>query len=150
MYKGKNMIIKYQQERITHEELIDFLKRSDLGCQYPKERFKSRIKSLVKNVQISLTARDENNNIIGICFGITDFSYWLFITDLGVDRKYTKMGIGTHLVKTAHEIAGGEKNIGLYLVASDNAIPFYEKIGMEKSEDVMQLNNIDWTEFEVK
>lgn len=38
---------------------------------------------MVKNTSISLVARNESNEIIGVCFGITDFAYWLFITDLG-------------------------------------------------------------------
>ena len=53
-------------------------------------------------------------------------------------------------MKTAHEIAGGEKDIAVYLIANENAIGFYEKLGMKKSEDVMQYNKIEWTEFVVE
>ena len=145
-----NENITIQQERLTAEEYIDFLKRTDLGSQYPQERFDSRIRKLVNNVSISLVARNENGMIVGVLFGLTDFCYWLYITDLGVDRAYTKQGIGRKLMKTAHEIAGGEKDIAVYLIANENAIPFYEKLGMKKSEDVMQYNKIDWTEFVVE
>ncbi|MBE6652661.1 MAG: GNAT family N-acetyltransferase, partial [Ruminococcaceae bacterium] len=71
------------------------------------------------------------------------------VTDLGVDRTYTGQGIGRQLMKTAHEIAGGEKDIAVYLIANENTIPFYEKLGMKKSVDVMQYNKIEWTEFTV-
>ena len=53
-------------------------------------------------------------------------------------------------MKTAHELAGGEKDIAVYLIANENAIPFYEKLGMEKSEDVMEYNKIEWTGFTVE
>ena len=145
-----NENIMIQQERLTANEYIDFLKRTDLGSQYPQERFDSRIRKLVNNVSISLTARNESNKVVGVLFGLTDFCYWLYVTDLGVDRAYTKQGIGKKLMKTAHEIAGGEKDIAVYLIANENAIPFYEKLGMKKSEDVMQYNKIDWTEFVVE
>ena len=145
-----NENITIQQERLTAEGYIDFLKRTDLGSQYPQERFDSRIRKLVNNVSISLTARNESNKVVGVLFGLTDFCYWLYVTDLGVDRAYTKQGIGRKLMKTAHEIAGGEKDIAVYLIANENAIPFYEKLGMKKSEDVMQYNKIDWTEFVVE
>ena len=145
-----NENITIQQERLTAEEYIDFLKRTDLGSQYPQERFDSRIRKLVNNVSVSLTARNESNKVVGVLFGLTDFCYWLYVTDLGVDRAYTKQGIGKKLMKTAHEIAGGEKDIAVYLIANENAIPFYEKLGMKKSEDVMQYNKIDWTEFVVE
>ena len=85
-----NENITIQQERLTAEEYIDFLKRTDLGSQYPKERFDSRIQKLVNNVSISLVARNETGRIVGVLFGLTDFCYWLYITDLGVDRAYTK------------------------------------------------------------
>ena len=142
--------IQIKEERITAEEYIDFLKRTDLGSQYPKERIEERIKKLVNNVSISLVARNESNTIVGALFGLTDFAYWLYVTDLGVDRDYEGQGIGRQLMKTAHEIAGGEKDIAVYLIANENAIPFYEKLGMKKADDVMQCNKIEWTDFEVK
>lgn len=142
--------IKILEERISVEEYIDFLKRTDLGSQYPKERFEGRIAKLVKNVSISLVARNEMGDVVGVLFGLTDFSYWLYVTDLGVDRAYTGQGIGKKLMKTAHEIAGGERDIAVYLIANENAIGFYEKLGMKKSEDVMQYNKIEWTEFTVE
>ena len=143
-----SIIIK--EERLNVTEYIDFLKRTDLGSQYPKERFYERIEKLVKNVSISLVARNEKGLIVGVLFGLTDFCYWLYITDLGVDRNYERQGIGSRLMKKAHEIAGGEKDIAVYLIANDNAIPFYEKLGMKKADEVMKFNHIEWTEFTVE
>ena len=142
------MIIK--EEWITAGEYINFLKRTDLGSQYPKERFEERIEKLVKNVSISLIARNDEGLIVGVLFGLTDFCYWLYITDLGVDRDYERQGIATKLMKTAHDLAGGEKDIAVYLIANENAVPFYEKLGMKKADDVMQNNHIEWTEFTVE
>ena len=136
-------------ETLTPEEYIDFLKRTDLGSQYPKERFEARIKRLLQNVSISLAARNEDGLLIGVLLGLTDFAYWLYVTDLGVDRSYERRGIGSALMKKAHELAGGEKDIAVYLIANENAVPFYEKLGMKKADDVMQYNKIDWTEFTV-
>ena len=142
--------IAIKEERISAEDYIDFLKRTDLGSQYPKERFFERISKLVNNAAISLTARNESGDIVGVLFGLTDFAYWLYVTDLGVDRSYTGQGIGRNLMKTAHKIAGGEKDIAVYLIANKNAIPFYEKLGMEKSTDVMQYDKTGWTKFTVE
>ena len=138
------------EERLTADEYIDFLKKTDLGAQYPKERFVERITILVSKVSISLVARNEDKDIIGVCFGITDFAYWLFITDLGVIRECVGQGIGTALVKKLHELAGGSKDIIMYTCANENAIPFYEKIGMTRPNDVMVYNHIEWTDFTVK
>lgn len=138
-----------REERLTATEYIEFLKHTDLGSQYPKERFEERIETLVKKASISLVARNEENEIIGVCFGITDFAYWLFITDLGVVRECTGQGIGKALVRKLHELAGGEENIIMYTCANENAIPFYEKVGMRKPDDVMVYNHVEWTDFVV-
>ena len=142
--------ISVRSERVSAEEYISFLKRTDLGSQYPKERFGERIARLVKTVSISLTARNEDGLLVGALFGLTDFAYWLYVTDLGVDRDYERRGIGRQMMKKAHELAGGEKDIAVYLIANENAVPFYEKCGMKKAEDVMQYNYIDWTPFTVE
>lgn len=142
--------IRIAGERLSAAEYVDFLKRTDLGSQYPKERFAERIAALVSSVPISLVARNGENRIVGVLFGLTDFSYWLFVTDLGVDRRYTGRGIGRRLMKAAHELAGGEKNVAVYLVANEHAVPFYEKLGMERADDVMRFNHIEWTPFTVE
>ena len=136
-------------ERLTVEEYIDFLKRTDLGSQYPRERFRERIARLLENASVSLAARNEEGRLIGVLLGLTDFAYWLYVTDLGVDRRYERQGIGRSLMKEALTLSGGEKNIAVYLVASEKAVPFYEKLGMKKAEDVMQYSHVEWTEFTV-
>ena len=78
-----------QSERLSANEYIDFLKRTNLGSQYPKERFKQRIEKLVQTVSISL-------------------------------------------------------------VANEKAVPFYEKLGMKKSEEVMEYSHVEWTNFTVE
>lgn len=143
------MYYTINEERLSAKEYIEFLKSTDLGSQYPKERFQERIATLVRCASISLVARDEKRRIIGVCFGITDFAYWLFITDLGVIRECTGMGIGTALVKKLHETAGGEENIIMYTCYNENALGFYEKLGMHKPDDVVMLNKIQWTDFTV-
>lgn len=143
------MSIVYREERLTASEYVDFLKRTDLGSQYPRERFPERMEKLVKNVSISLTAR-EDGRLVGVLFGLTDFSYWLYVTDLGVDRDCTHRGIGRALMQKALALAGGEKDIAIYLIANTKAIPFYEKLGMTKAADVMQYDKVEWTSFTVK
>ena len=137
-------------ERLSPAEYIDFLKRTDLGNQYPKERFHERIERLLKNASISLAARNEDGLLVGVLLGVTDFAYWLFVTDLGVDRACERQGIGRKLMKAALQQAGGEKDVIVYLAANENAVPFYEKLGMEKASGVMVYNHVDWTDFTVQ
>jgi len=138
------------QEKISRDQYIEFLSRTDLGSQYPRERFLERIGRLLENADISLAARKDDGELIGVLLGITDFAYWLFVTDLGVDRAYEGQGIGRRLMCKAHEIAGGKDRIAVYLVANENAIGFYEKLGMKKSNEIMEFNHTKFTPFTVK
>ena len=143
-------MFRIESERLSAEEYLTFLRQSDLGAQYPKERFPERIARLLQSASLSLTAREENGRLVGVLLGLTDFAYWLFVTDLGVVRDRTRQGIGSALMRAALEAAGGEKDIAVYLVANENAVPFYEKLGMKQSRDVMQYNHIQWTPFVVE
>lgn len=141
--------IEIKHAAIDAEEYIAFLGRTNLGQQYPKERFVERIRVLVGNVQISLIARNPDQAVVGVCFGLTDFAYWLFLTDLGVDRQYERRGLGKFLVEAAHDLSGGEKSIVMFTNVNDEAIPFYEKLGLQPSADIYAKWSIDWTSFEV-
>ena len=143
-------MITIRSEKLTAEEYIDFLKRTDLGSQYPKERFAERVHRLLENASISLAARNDEDRLVGVLLGLTDFAYWLYVTDLGVDRDYERQGIGRSLMKQALETAGGEKDIAVYLIANEDAVPFYEKLGMKRADDVMKDNHIEWTAFRVE
>ena len=143
-------MINITEERLDAAEYVDFLKRTDLGSQYPRERFETRIPTLLLNASVSLAARNAEGLLVGALLGVTDFAYWLFVTDLGVARDYERQGIGRRLMKAALERAGGEKNIAVYLVANERAVPFYEKLGMKKADDVMQYNRVEWTPFTVR
>ena len=142
-------MVVLSEEKLTPEEYVDFLSRTDLGSQYPAERFPERIKKLLKNASISLSARNEDGKLVGVLLGLTDFAYWLYVTDLGVDRDFLRQGIGRGLMKKALELAGGEKDIAIYLIANSEAVPFYERLGMERSFEVMKYDHIDWTDFTV-
>ncbi len=97
-------------ERLSSSEYISFLRTTNLGTMYPKKNFENRIMRLLANAEVTITARDDKT-LVGVCLGITDHSYFLFLTDLGVSRNYERRGIGRSLVTKAHESAGGAEDI---------------------------------------
>jgi len=140
MLNTKKGLIKIARQSICAENYIEFLSRSDLGAQYPKERFMERIGKLVRNVQISLLAYNEDGLVVGICFGLTD---------LAVDRDYSKHGIGSEMIRLSREVAGGDKDIIVFINANEKAIPFYEKNGLKRAGSMMELSDVEWTAFVV-
>jgi ribosomal protein S18 acetylase RimI-like enzyme len=143
-------MIDYQEnENLSFEEYYDFLKRSDLGSQYPKERFEERVRKLLTTRSVAVTARNDEGKLIGVAFGITDFVYFLFVTDLGVDRSYAKRGIGSELLVRIREIIGGEDDITVVTVAHENAMGFYEKCGYTSENFLFWKPCKLWSEFTV-
>ena len=72
---------------------------------------------------------------------------------------YDRFGYRQSLYKARHRLTAdekntrnhrGEKDIAMFLIANENVVPFYEKLGMKKSVDVMQYHKIAWTEFVVE
>ena len=68
---------------------------------------------------------------------------------MGFYRKCGEEEKALNSMEQALALAGGEKDIAVYLVANEKAVPFYEKLGMKRADDVMQYNHIEWTEFTV-
>jgi hypothetical protein len=92
-YDGRMNEITYSTEhRPTSAEYIDFLRRSDLGRMYPKKDFVDRIGRLLENASATVTARHDSQ-LVGVCLGVSDFAYFLFVTDLGVARGYERRGL---------------------------------------------------------
>ena len=144
-----SMVAYHTNEEISYPEFLDFLGRSDLGGQYPEERFQSRVSLTLRNRSIGISARDESGRLIGVCFGLTDFAYFLFITDLGVDRSFERLGIGTALLDRMHQEAGGTDDISVVTVANPRAIPFYKKLGYRQDDSLVWKAGDVWTSFVV-
>lgn len=145
-----SMITYRDDERLEFEEYRDFLTRTDLGSQYPKANFEHRIKQVLKKVDVCITARNDEGLLVGICFGLTDFVYFLFLTDLGVDRDYARQGIGKKLVQLAHEKAGGEDDITITTISNEKALGFYAAIEMKNQDDLVVKYCRVWEDFVVE
>ncbi|MHC4822133.1 MAG: GNAT family N-acetyltransferase, partial [Planctomycetota bacterium] len=53
-------------ERLGAEEYVEFLATTDLGSQYPRQRFGERLRTLLARVGICITARDDDGLLVGV------------------------------------------------------------------------------------
>ncbi|EAR11197.1 hypothetical protein MED297_19957 [Reinekea sp. MED297] len=144
-------MIQYSaSDRLNFKEYYDFLKRTDLGSQYPKENLEERVTKLLQNCSLSITARNEDNLLIGIGFGLTDFAYFLFITDLAVDRRYVGKGIGSKMMTLLLDEAGGKDDITVVTLSNEEAYNFYEKAGLTRDDGLFWKSCEVWTEHVVE
>lgn len=121
-------MIKYQIENnISPNEFKELLIKSTLGERRPIDDFE-RIKAMVDNANLIITARDENK-LVGVARSVTDFVYCTYLSDLAVDDEYQKQGIGKELIRLTKKETPKATTI---LLAAPKAVDYYPHIGMTK------------------
>ena len=112
------------------EEFIDVLVRSTLALRRPVDDINTA-RGMLENADVIVTARAEGQ-LIGVSRAISDFSYCTYLSDLAVDRKHQRRGIGRELIRRTHAAAG--HNTTLILLAAPAAREYYPHIGMQPHE----------------
>ncbi|MCZ7591859.1 MAG: GNAT family N-acetyltransferase [Kiritimatiellae bacterium] len=110
---------------ITVEQMIDLYNRSTLGERRPVHRpdiFAQMIKH--SNLVITAWLGDE---LVGISRSVTDFGYVAYLSDLCVDIKLQRTGIGRRLIEETKARLGSECMI--VLLAAPAANDYYPKVG---------------------
>jgi predicted N-acetyltransferase YhbS len=119
-----NIVYKLNK-KITSSEFIEVLKNSTLAQRRPVDDLKT-IKGMLENADIIVTATIDDK-IIGVARAVTDFNYCCYLSDLAVDEKYQKKGIGKKLISKVHEQLNDKCKI--ILLSAPNAKEYYPKIG---------------------
>lgn len=96
----------------------------------------ARIGRMIKNANLTISARDDKK-LVGILRALTDFSFCCYVSDLAVDKKYQRQGIGKKMIQLATETVG--KKVMLLLLSSQEADSFYSHIGLKKVENAWQI-----------
>ncbi|HYF67378.1 MAG TPA: GNAT family N-acetyltransferase [Ohtaekwangia sp.] len=126
------MITYHHNKPISPLEFIDVLNRSTLSERRPVHDAE-RIGNMLKHANILVTAW-HNDLLVGVSRAMSDFSFCCYLSDLAVDVKYQKQGIGKELIRLTHEVSGADTT-NLILLAAPAATAYYPKIGMEQFTD---------------
>ena len=124
------MQIVYSIEpHLSAKEFADLLHRSTLAARRPAQDLE-RLANMLRHADVIVTARDSSGTLVGVSRAITDYSYCTYLSDLAVDQKYQRHGIGRRLISQTHEQAGLETT--LVLLSAPQAAAFYPHIGMQQ------------------
>ncbi len=132
-----NEIIYTIEKSLDVSEFIEVLKNSTLAERRPVED-EQRIASMCINANLIVTARI-NGKLIGVARSITDFVYCTYLSDLAVDIKYQKKGIGKKLIEETKKQTPQAK---LILLSAPDAVDYYPKIGMTKHNHCYFIDDI--------
>mgnify|MGYP006141569321 CR=1 FL=1 len=133
------MITYKIEQSITTAEFMEVLKASTLAERRPVNE-PERIAQMLQHANLIATARDEGK-LIGVARSLTDFVYCTYLSDLAVDERYQKMGIGKALI---HLTKNHSPQAKLILLAAPKAVDYYPKIGMTKWEHCYTLDQVDY------
>ena len=115
---------------ITPAQFIELLQNSTLGERRPIED-QERLAGMVNNSNLIISAWDKDK-LIGVSRCMTDFHYCCYLSDLAVDKKYQRQGIGKQLqILTQQQL--GEK-CKLILISAPAANSYYQQIGFTNNE----------------
>ena len=133
------MTILYQLEpQLNPLEFADILNRSTLAERRPTDP--ERLRQMVENANLIVTARDENGILVGVARSVTDFVFCTYLSDLAVDEALQKQGVGRELIRQTKLAAPQAK---LILLAAPKAVGYYPRIGMTHFEHCYLLDNTE-------
>ncbi len=107
----------------------------DSGIKRPVNNI-GRIKRMIENANLIICARDDKK-LVGILRAVTDYSYCCYVSDLAVDKKYQRLGIGKKLLKLARKTLGNQ--VMILLLSAPEADAFYSHIGMENIQNAWKI-----------
>jgi len=81
---------------------------------------------MLQHANLLCTAWDEGK-LVGVARSVTDFEYCCYLSDLAVDEKYQKNGIGKELIRLTQLKLGPRAKI--ILLAAPKAAEYYPRIG---------------------
>jgi GNAT superfamily N-acetyltransferase len=123
--------VDYQLEpNLSPAAFVDILRRSTLAERRPVHDL-ATIQKMLRHADVIFTARI-GSELVGVSRAITDFAYCTYLSDLAVDERHQRKGIGRELLRRTHEAAGLKTS--LILLAAPNAVAYYPHIGMNRHE----------------
>ena len=128
------MIVYQLETQISLEEYSMILTESGLGVRRPMEDL-ALLQKMIDGSNLLVTAR-QDQQLIGLLRGLSDFCYRSFVADLAVSMGFQRMGIGRNLIHFAKDLA---PNARIFLFSAEDAEGFYQKLGFQLHERCYQL-----------
>jgi GNAT superfamily N-acetyltransferase len=118
-------IAYHDNRRISPEQLARVFDNS--GLRRPTGDL-PRLANMLEHANLLITAWD-GEQLVGVARALTDFSFCCYLSDLAVDQRYQKRGIGRELIARVRAAIGEQPM--LLLLAAPEAMAYYPKVGFD-------------------
>jgi ribosomal protein S18 acetylase RimI-like enzyme len=134
---NKDIEIEYAIETdLSVDDFIGVLRASTLAERRPVDD-RACIVGMLEHADLIVTARAEGV-LVGVARSVTDFHYCCYLSDLAVDERYQKRGIGKRLIDETQSRLG--PRCKLILLSAPAAIDYYPRLGFEKHPQAWTLD----------
>ncbi len=132
------MTITYKiNHPITTDQFIDLLNASTLGQRRPTGN-RDCMTGMLQQADLTITAWHEEQ-LVGIARAVTDFHYCCYLSDLAVEERHQRQGIGKQLVTEIQKQL--QPTCSLILLSAPAAVDYYPRIGFKKHPQAWLLTN---------
>lgn len=139
----KDIELEYAVEPdLSADEFIGVLSASTLAERRPVDD-RECVAGMLEHADLIVTAR-AGGVVVGVARSVTDFHYCCYLSDLAVDERYQKRGIGKRLIDETQSRLGPQCN--LILLSAPAAVEYYPRIGFEKHPQAWILEHGKHTE----
>lgn len=110
------------------EDAVTLYSNCSLGARRPIMDH-TRFQAMLNNANLIITAWDCQQSLVGMARCMTDFVFSTYLSDLAVDDRYQRQGIGKQLIKEIQN--NTQSGCRVVLLAAPQAIDYYLHIGFE-------------------
>jgi ribosomal protein S18 acetylase RimI-like enzyme len=114
---------------VSAEQFVELLRESTLGQRRPLDDL-TCMQGMLDHANLMVSAW-RNKTLIGIARSVTDFHFACYLSDLAVDRKFQRQGIGKTLLILTQQRLGPK--CALILLAAPAANAYYEPLGFKNN-----------------
>ncbi len=129
------MIDKFIISNNDKLEPVEFIKLCTSVGWGKKENYTvESVKSALDKTNRIISARDRNNNIIGMARVLSDFVFTTYIAEIIILPEFQNLGIGTAIIE---EIKNSFKGTGIFCETTPPVDKFLEKCGFTRRENMV-------------
>ena len=110
------------------DQFLQLLQASTLAERRPVDD-RACLEGMLRNANLVVSAW-QDGQLVGISRAVTDFHYCCYVSDLAVDRRLQRQGVGRALLDATQSRLG--PRCQLILLAAPAADSYYEHIGMTR------------------
>jgi ribosomal protein S18 acetylase RimI-like enzyme len=92
----------------------------------------ARIQKMFTHANLVFSAWD-GETLVAISRALTDFSYCCYLSDLAVDARYQRQGIGEELLRLTRQKIGDQ--VSLILMSAPDAMDYYPALGFTLADN---------------